>query len=119
MTADFLIYGIINTIFVVLVAPLFVSLVKKIKAWTQGRRGTFNLPDVLYVPETVPKGSHLFPQRVLDHPGHTVGLHCRYPDRFALCPSGLCDFAGGRYRKYHPFPVSPGARPVPYGPLGS
>jgi len=39
MTVDFLIYGIINTICVVLVAPLFVSLVKKIKAWTQGRQG--------------------------------------------------------------------------------
>ncbi|MFZ1127759.1 respiratory chain complex I subunit 1 family protein [Methanoregula sp.] len=39
MTTDFLIYGVLNTICVVLVSPLFVSLVKKVKAWTQGRQG--------------------------------------------------------------------------------
>jgi formate hydrogenlyase subunit 4 len=39
MNADFLVYGIINTLSVVFIAPLFVSLVKKVKAWTQGRQG--------------------------------------------------------------------------------
>ncbi|MDD1702587.1 MAG: NADH-quinone oxidoreductase subunit H [Methanoregula sp.] len=39
MIADFVIYAIINTACVVLVSPLFVSLVKKVKAWTQGRQG--------------------------------------------------------------------------------
>jgi formate hydrogenlyase subunit 4 len=39
MSFDFLMYGIINTLCVVLVAPLFVSVVKKVKAWTQGRQG--------------------------------------------------------------------------------
>jgi len=39
MNYEFLAYGIINTACVVLVAPLFVSLVKKVKAWTQGRQG--------------------------------------------------------------------------------
>ncbi|MFA5331118.1 MAG: NADH-quinone oxidoreductase subunit H [Methanoregula sp.] len=39
MIPDILVYGIINTICVVAVSPLFVSLVKKVKAWTQGRQG--------------------------------------------------------------------------------
>ena len=39
MSFDFFLYGIINTLCVVLVAPLFVSVVKKVKAWTQGRQG--------------------------------------------------------------------------------
>ncbi len=39
MIPEFLLYGIINTVSVVLIAPLFVSLVKKVKAWTQGRQG--------------------------------------------------------------------------------
>jgi len=39
MSYDFLMYGIVNTLCVVLVAPLFVSVVKKVKAWTQGRQG--------------------------------------------------------------------------------
>jgi len=39
MSYGFILYGIINTLCVVLAAPLFVSLVKKVKAWTQGRQG--------------------------------------------------------------------------------
>jgi formate hydrogenlyase subunit 4 len=39
MSADFIFYLILNTLIVVLVSPLFVSLIKKVKAWTQGRRG--------------------------------------------------------------------------------
>jgi len=39
MTTDFFLYCIINTVCVALIAPLFVSLVKKVKAWTQGRQG--------------------------------------------------------------------------------
>lgn len=32
-------YGLINTVFVLLISPLFISLVKKAKAFTQGREG--------------------------------------------------------------------------------
>ena len=32
-------YGIINTLIVLLVSPLFISLIKKVKAYAQGRRG--------------------------------------------------------------------------------
>jgi formate hydrogenlyase subunit 4 len=32
-------YGIINTFFVLLVSPLFISLIKKVKAYAQGRKG--------------------------------------------------------------------------------
>ena len=39
MSYDFLVYGILNTLCTVLAAPLFVSVVKKVKAWTQGRQG--------------------------------------------------------------------------------
>jgi len=39
MSADFALYCILNTVVVVLISPLFVSLVKKVKAWTQGRQG--------------------------------------------------------------------------------
>ena len=39
MTTDFFLYCIINTVCVALISPLFVSLVKKVKAWTQGRQG--------------------------------------------------------------------------------
>ena len=39
MNLDFLLYLVINTLVVIAVSPLFVSLIKKIKARTQGRRG--------------------------------------------------------------------------------
>jgi formate hydrogenlyase subunit 4 len=39
MNAGFALYLVINTLFVVLISPLFVSLIKKVKAWTQGRMG--------------------------------------------------------------------------------
>jgi len=39
MNLDFVVYIVINTLIVIAVSPLFVSLIKKIKAWTQGRRG--------------------------------------------------------------------------------
>ncbi|HXX55774.1 MAG TPA: NADH-quinone oxidoreductase subunit H, partial [Methanoregula sp.] len=39
MNTDFVVYAVINTLLVVAVAPFFTSLVKKVKAWTQGRRG--------------------------------------------------------------------------------
>ncbi|MDO9550481.1 MAG: NADH-quinone oxidoreductase subunit H [Methanoregula sp.] len=39
MNLDFLFYLVINTVVVIAVSPLFVSLIKKIKAWTQGRQG--------------------------------------------------------------------------------
>ncbi|RPI39452.1 MAG: hydrogenase [Methanoregulaceae archaeon] len=39
MTYDFFLYLAINTIVVLATAPLFVSLIKKVKAWTQGRQG--------------------------------------------------------------------------------
>ena len=32
-------YGVINTLFVLLVSPLFISLIKKVKAYAQGRKG--------------------------------------------------------------------------------
>jgi formate hydrogenlyase subunit 4 len=39
MIPDFVLCCILNTAVVVLISPLFVSLVKKVKAWTQGRQG--------------------------------------------------------------------------------
>ena len=36
---SFLIYALLNTIFVILISPLFVSLIKKVKAYMQGRQG--------------------------------------------------------------------------------
>ncbi|MEI7856724.1 MAG: NADH-quinone oxidoreductase subunit H [Methanomicrobiales archaeon] len=39
MNLDFFLYLVINTVVVIAVSPLFVSLIKKIKAWTQGRKG--------------------------------------------------------------------------------
>ena len=39
MTADFVLYLVMNTLLVVAIAPLFVSMIKKVKAWTQGRQG--------------------------------------------------------------------------------
>jgi formate hydrogenlyase subunit 4 len=39
MNMDFVIYAVINTLLVVAAAPFFVSLVKKVKASTQGRQG--------------------------------------------------------------------------------
>lgn len=39
MTAQFAAYLIINTLLVLAIAPLFISLIKKVKAATQGRRG--------------------------------------------------------------------------------
>ncbi len=39
MNMDFVVYLVINTLVVIAVSPLFVSIIKKIKAWTQGRKG--------------------------------------------------------------------------------
>ncbi|MFA4824625.1 MAG: NADH-quinone oxidoreductase subunit H [Methanoregula sp.] len=39
MNLDFFLYLVINTLVVIAVSPLFVSLIKKVKAWTQGRQG--------------------------------------------------------------------------------
>ena len=39
MNVDFVLYVVINTLLVVAMAPFFVSLIKKVKAWTQGRQG--------------------------------------------------------------------------------
>jgi len=39
MAYDFILYLVINTSVVLLTAPLFISLIKKVKAWTQGRQG--------------------------------------------------------------------------------
>jgi formate hydrogenlyase subunit 4 len=39
MNADFILYLVINTLVVISISPLFVSLIKKVKAWTQGRQG--------------------------------------------------------------------------------
>jgi formate hydrogenlyase subunit 4 len=36
---DFVVYTLVNTIFVLLISPLFISLIKKVKAFVQGRRG--------------------------------------------------------------------------------
>lgn len=39
MTTEFVLYCLINTLIVIGISPLFVSLIKKVKAWTQGRQG--------------------------------------------------------------------------------
>jgi len=39
MNLDFALYLVINTLVVIAISPLFVSLIKKVKAWTQGRQG--------------------------------------------------------------------------------
>ena len=38
-----LVYGVVNLVFVVLVSPLFISLIKKVKARAQRRQGQSNL----------------------------------------------------------------------------
>jgi formate hydrogenlyase subunit 4 len=35
----FILYGVLNTAFILLISPLFMSLIKKVKAHTQGRKG--------------------------------------------------------------------------------
>ncbi len=39
MNSDFILYILLNTLFVLLAAPLFSGVIKKVKAWTQGRQG--------------------------------------------------------------------------------
>jgi formate hydrogenlyase subunit 4 len=39
MTLSFILYFVINTLFVLLISPFFMSLIKKVKAFMQGRRG--------------------------------------------------------------------------------
>ena len=36
---NFFAYILLNTVFIVLISPLFISLIKKVKAFTQGRQG--------------------------------------------------------------------------------
>lgn len=39
MSLEFVLYILLNTVFVLAISPLFVSCIKKVKAWTQGREG--------------------------------------------------------------------------------
>jgi formate hydrogenlyase subunit 4 len=39
MNVTLLIYGVLNALFVLLISPLFISLIKKVKAFAQGRKG--------------------------------------------------------------------------------
>ncbi len=39
MTLDFVVYMGVNTLLVIAAAPFFMSLIRKVKAWAQGRRG--------------------------------------------------------------------------------
>jgi formate hydrogenlyase subunit 4 len=39
MNPEFILFLLINTAVVLAIAPFFISLIKKVKAWTQGRRG--------------------------------------------------------------------------------
>ena len=39
MNLTLLIYGVLNALFVLFVSPLFISLIKKVKAYAQGRKG--------------------------------------------------------------------------------
>ncbi|MGD0080804.1 MAG: NADH-quinone oxidoreductase subunit H [Methanoregula sp.] len=39
MNLSFVLYLVVNTLLVLAISPLFVSLIKKVKAWTQGRNG--------------------------------------------------------------------------------
>ena len=39
MNGEFVAYSAINTLAVLAIAPLYMSLIKKVKAWTQGRQG--------------------------------------------------------------------------------
>jgi len=61
MNADFILYLVLNTLMVAAVAPLFVSMIKKVKAWTQGRRG----PSVFQTYYTLAK---LFEKEVIYSP---------------------------------------------------
>lgn len=51
MAPDLVLYIIINTLFVLATAPLWISVIKKVKAWTQGRQG----PSVFQTYYTVAK----------------------------------------------------------------
>jgi formate hydrogenlyase subunit 4 len=51
MDGNFVLYLVLNTVFVIVTAPLFVSVIKKVKAWTQGRQG----PSVFQTYYTVAK----------------------------------------------------------------
>jgi formate hydrogenlyase subunit 4 len=46
-----ILYGILNTLFVLLISPFFISLIKKVKAYTQGRKG----PSVLQTYRNIAK----------------------------------------------------------------
>ncbi len=39
MNGSFIVFALLNIGFVLLISPLFMSLIKKVKAWSQGRRG--------------------------------------------------------------------------------
>lgn len=39
MTISFIIYALVNTLFIILISPLFMSIIKKVKALTQRRKG--------------------------------------------------------------------------------
>lgn len=69
MTASFIIYFVINTAFVLLVSPLFMGLIKKVKAHMQGRRGppllqTYYLLGKLLQKETLYSANSSFISRV-------------------------------------------------------
>lgn len=67
--SNFVLYLVLNTAFVLLVSPLFISLIKKTKAYTQGRRGppllqTYFLLAKLLKKETIYSSNSSFVMRV-------------------------------------------------------
>jgi formate hydrogenlyase subunit 4 len=69
VTLSFIIYFILNTLFVLLISPLFIGLIKKVKANMQGRRGppvlqTYYLLSKLFKKETVYSYNSSFISRI-------------------------------------------------------
>jgi formate hydrogenlyase subunit 4 len=69
MTLSFIAYFFINTLLVLIISPLFIGLIKKVKAYMQGRRGpplfqTYYLLSKLFKKETVYSFNSSFISRV-------------------------------------------------------
>ena len=119
MTYDFILYLVINTLVVLATAPLFVSLIKKVKAWTQGRQGPSVFQTYYTLIKAPEKGSDLCVHLVADHAGHAPREHGRDPCCRPVCAAGLRTGTGRRDREYHPLSLPACPCQVLHGPCRS
>ena len=112
-------YGILNTLFVLLVSPLFISLIKKVKAYAQGRKGPSLLQTYRNLAQVAQEGNCLLQEFLMDYAGNPNHQHRCVVGGEPLCAHDLPARTNQPSRQHHPLPVPVGACQVLHGLSGA